>query len=93
VKSTVPADQVDQVDADQEIIARVLAGERDAFSLLIHRYSDPLFRHALGMTGSPDVAEDILQMSFIKAYSHLARCEDDSMPGSFASWPTGARTG
>ena len=60
VKTTVPAEQVDQVDADQEIIARVLAGDRDAFSLLIHRYSDPLFRHALGMTGSPDVAEDIL---------------------------------
>ena len=81
MKSTVPADQVDQVDADQEIISRVLAGDRDAFSLLIHRYSDPLFRHALGMTGSPDVAEDILQMSFIKAYSHLAEVR-----GRFDAW-------
>jgi len=81
VKTTVPAEQVDQVDADQEIIARVLAGERDAFSLLIHRYSDPLFRHALGMTGSPDVAEDILQMSFIKAFSHLAEVR-----GRFDAW-------
>lgn len=81
VKSTVPADQVDQVDADQEIIARVLSGDRNAFSLLIHRYSDPLFRHALGMTGSPDVAEDILQMSFIKAYSHLAEVR-----GRFDAW-------
>ena len=76
-----PADQVDQVDADQEIIARVLAGDRNAFSLLIHRYSDPLFRHALGMTGSPDVAEDILQMSFIKAFSHLAEVR-----GRFDAW-------
>jgi RNA polymerase sigma-70 factor (ECF subfamily) len=81
VKSTVPADQIDQVDADQEIIARVLSGDRDAFSILIHRYSDPLFRHALGMTGSPDVAEDILQMSFIKAYSHLAEVR-----GRFDAW-------
>jgi RNA polymerase sigma-70 factor (ECF subfamily) len=81
VKSTVPAEQVDQVDADQEIIARVLAGDRDAFSILIHRYSDPLFRHALGMTGSPDVAEDILQMSFIKAFSHLAEVR-----GRFDAW-------
>jgi RNA polymerase sigma-70 factor (ECF subfamily) len=81
VKQTVPADQVDQVDADQAIIARVLAGDRDSFSILIHRYSDPLFRHALGMTGSPDVAEDILQMSFIKAFSHLAEVR-----GRFDAW-------
>ncbi|MBA3403509.1 MAG: hypothetical protein H0U13_02315, partial [Gemmatimonadaceae bacterium] len=59
--------ETDQVDPDQEIISRVLAGSKDSFGILITRYSDPLYRHALGMTGSPDVAEDILQASFIKA--------------------------
>ena len=54
------------------VIARVLKGDRNAFGTLISRYSDPLYRHALGMTGSPDVAEDILQASFIKAHAHLA---------------------
>ena len=81
VKTTVPASQVDQLEADQEIIARVLSGDRDAFSILITRYSDPLYRHALGMTGSPDVAEDILQMSFIKAYHHLSEVR-----GRFDAW-------
>ena len=81
VKSMVPAEQVDQLEADQEIISRVLAGSRDDFSVLIQRYSDPLYRHALGMTGSPDVAEDILQMSFIKAYQHLAEVR-----GRFDAW-------
>lgn len=81
VKSTVPADQIDQVEVDQEIIGRVLAGERNVFGILIQRYSDPLYRHALGMTGSPDVAEDILQMSFIKAYQHLAEVR-----GRFDAW-------
>jgi hypothetical protein len=51
---------VEQIDPDDEVIGRVLAGSKDAFSILIARYSDPLYRHALGMTGSPDVAEDIL---------------------------------
>lgn len=69
------------VDADQEIISRVLAGSKDAFGILIARYSDPLYRHALGMTGSPDVAEDILQASFIKAYSHL-----EEVRGRFDAW-------
>ena len=81
VKSTVPVAQIDQMEADQEIISRVLAGQRNAFSVLIHRYSDPLYRHALGMTGSPDVAEDILQMSFIKAFQHLAEVR-----GRFDAW-------
>lgn len=81
VKTTVPASPVDQIEADQEIISRVLTGHRDAFGVLIQRYSDPLYRHALGMTGSPDVAEDILQMSFIKAYHHLSEVR-----GRFDAW-------
>lgn len=72
-----PAD----VDTDQDVISRVLAGDRDAFAMLIGRYSDPLYRHALGMTGSPDVAEDILQTSFIKAYHHLGEVR-----GRFDAW-------
>ena len=71
----------DQPDSDQAIIGRVLAGNRDAFRTLISRYSDPLYRHALCMTGSPDVAEDILQMSFIKAFQHLAEVR-----GRFDAW-------
>lgn len=69
------------VDTDQDVISRILAGERDAFAMLIGRYSDPLYRHALGMTGSPDVAEDILQTSFIKAYHHLGEVR-----GRFDAW-------
>ena len=86
VKTTEAASRPDQnlVDldnTDQLIIQRVLAGNRDAFKTLIQRYSDPLYRHALCMTGSPDVAEDILQLSFIKAYQHLAEVR-----GRFDAW-------
>lgn len=71
----------EQRDEDQEIITRILAGARDDYSILISRYGDPLYRHALGMTGSPDVAEDILQASFIKAYHHL-----HEVRGRFDAW-------
>jgi RNA polymerase sigma-70 factor, ECF subfamily len=86
VKMTEPAvraaqDGVDQENTDQLIIQRVLGGNRDAFKVLITRYSDALYRHALCMTGSPDVAEDILQLSFIKAYQHLAEVR-----GRFDAW-------
>ena len=75
------APDIDQDGSDQLIIQQVLAGKRDAFRLLITRYSDPLYRHALCMTGSPDVAEDILQLSFIKAYQHLSEVR-----GRFDAW-------
>ena len=75
------ASPVDPLQMDQELIALVLRGDRNAFGTLVKRYSDPLYRHALGMTGSPDVAEDILQMSFIKAYHHLAEVR-----GRFDAW-------
>ena len=81
VRTTEPGETVDPTEVDQQIIASVLAGDRDAFATLIQRYSDPLYRHALGMTGSPDVAEDILQQSFIKAYNHLAEVR-----GRFDAW-------
>lgn len=73
--------QEDPIDADQVIIDRVLAGDRELFATLISRYSDPLYRHAVGMTGSPDDAADILQNSFIKAYQHLGEVR-----GRFDAW-------
>ena len=81
VKSVPSEPQEPEVDADQVIIDRILAGDRDAFGMLISRYSDPLYRHAVGMTGSPDDAADILQNSFIKAYQHLGEVR-----GRFDAW-------
>lgn len=68
---------------DREVVARVAAGDRDAFRLLVHRYQDMLFRHALRMTGEHDVAADLVQASFVKAYTNLARCRD---PERFGAW-------
>ena len=77
----VPADVAEQADQDARCIARVLDGDREAFAVLVTRYSDPLYRHALNMTGSADVAEDIVQQSFIKAYEHLGEVR-----GRFDAW-------
>jgi RNA polymerase sigma-70 factor (ECF subfamily) len=78
---TEPTSPGDALDADQAVIDRVLAGDRNSFGILIERYSDPLYRHAFGMTGSADVAEDILQVSFIKAFHHLGEVR-----GRFDAW-------
>ena len=46
---------------DAELVARVLAGDREQYAELVRRHQEPLYRHALGMLGSPDVAADLTQ--------------------------------
>lgn len=67
---------------DAEVVAAVRGGDEDAFRLLVRRYEDVLYRHALRMTSNPDVATDVVQASFIKAYRHIHRCD----PARFGGW-------
>jgi RNA polymerase sigma-70 factor, ECF subfamily len=68
---------------DREVVARVCAGDRDSFRTLVRRYQDMLFRHALRMTAEYDVAADLVQASFVKAYANITRCRD---PERFGAW-------
>lgn len=62
--------------ADAEAVARVLAGERDRFAELVRRYQSALYRHALSMVLDHDVAADMVQDAFVRAYTHLGSCRD-----------------
>lgn len=68
---------------DSELIQRILAGEAERYAILVERYQDPLFRHALGMVGDADAAADLVQDSLVKAYTSLHTCND---PSRFAAW-------
>jgi RNA polymerase sigma-70 factor (ECF subfamily) len=68
---------------DAVVIARVLAGDRQQFAQLVQRYQSALYRHAVGMVLDHDVAADMVQDTFIRAYTHLASCRDR---GRFRAW-------
>jgi RNA polymerase sigma-70 factor (ECF subfamily) len=74
--------QVVELD-DAEVVARVLAGERERYTVLVERYQQVLFRHALGMVRDADQAADLVQDAFVRAYAQLARCRD---PERFGGW-------
>jgi RNA polymerase sigma-70 factor (ECF subfamily) len=57
---------------DAETVKRVLAGDADAFRLLVDRHGRVLHRVAYRITGSADDAEDVVQEAFIRAYRQLA---------------------
>ncbi|NTW62390.1 RNA polymerase sigma factor [Candidatus Saccharibacteria bacterium] len=57
--------------SDSQILELVLRGQNDAYSLIVERYEDKLMRYALFILKDYDVASDITQETFIKAYIKL----------------------
>lgn len=70
-------------DSDEVIIARVLDGQNEAFSVLVKRYQKQIFNLMLRYSRSEIDAADLTQDAFIRAYEKLDRFK----PGnSFFSW-------
>src|SRR5258708_35334633 len=74
-------DHVPQNDA--VVIAQVLAGDRDAFGLLVRRYSRQIFRIAFRVVSDERDAEEVVQETWLRAYRQLARFQTRS---SFSTW-------
>src|SRR5690348_12509888 len=70
---------------DEQVVARVLAGEPALFEVLMRLYNQRLFRVARGVLGSEAEAEDTLQQAYIAAYTHLAQFAGDA---PFSTWLT-----
>jgi RNA polymerase sigma-70 factor (ECF subfamily) len=68
---------------DERVIAHVLDGDVEQFEEIVYRYQGRLFRYAVSMVGDRDVAADMVQDAFVRAYVNLQSCR---MPGSFRLW-------
>jgi RNA polymerase sigma-70 factor, ECF subfamily len=61
---------------DAALVERILAGEGALFEVLVARHQESLFRIAFSMVRDSDVAADLVQDAFIRAYVNLARCRN-----------------
>jgi RNA polymerase sigma-70 factor (ECF subfamily) len=68
---------------DEELIARVLAGDEASYGTLVTRYRDYVYTIAVRIVGSDEDAEDVAQEAFVRAYRALPRFRGDS---KFSSW-------
>ena len=59
--------------SDAVLAQMVLAGDQDAFELLVRRYHTPLFNFICRFLGDYDVACDVLQQVFLRFYTSLPR--------------------
>lgn len=53
---------------DEELMLRVQAGEKACYDVLVGRYKVRLYNFILRMVGNPDVAEEVAQDAFVRAY-------------------------
>src|ERR1043165_5703571 len=59
--------------SDRDLMGRLAAGDREALEPLMERHYQRLYRIALAYLRRPDDALDVVQETFVKAYTHAAR--------------------
>ncbi len=69
--------------SDDQIIERTLAGETDAFGLLVRRWERPIYGLSLRMLGSDEDARDVCQETFLAAFRNLRKFRGEA---KFSSW-------
>jgi RNA polymerase sigma-70 factor (ECF subfamily) len=68
---------------EQAIISEVLSGQYEEYRFLVDRYHRGLIQHLYNMTQDGQVAEDLAQEAFIRAYDKLAQYNPDY---AFSTW-------
>jgi len=69
--------------SDAQLVKRVQRGEKGAFDLLVLKYQHKIVNLVMRYVRDPDLALDITQEAFLKAYRALPRFRGDS---AFYTW-------
>jgi RNA polymerase sigma factor (sigma-70 family) len=78
-----PDKHADTRRADAELTASCLQGNLAAFDVLVERYQNRVYGHALRMLGDEEMAREAAQDVFLRAFRNLSRFRGDA---AFATW-------
>lgn len=70
-------------DQDRALVEEALAGKEAAYDRLVRKYREPLGRHVGRMVRDKKVVDDLVQESFIKAFTSLASYSTEY---AFSTW-------
>ena len=73
------------VQSDEEVVRRVVAGEVELFELLVRRHNQRLFRAVRSIVRNDADAEDALQVAYVNAWRRL---ETFGERAKFTTWMT-----
>jgi RNA polymerase sigma-70 factor (ECF subfamily) len=68
---------------DLSLVQRALAGEGNAFRVIMRRNNQRLYRMARAIVGNDSEAEDIVQETYVRAFAHLNDFRGDA---SLSTW-------
>jgi len=68
---------------DEALVRGALAGRREDFDALVERYQRPLYAFIYRMVHDHDQSADIMQVTFLQAYTHLGQFAGRA---SFKTW-------
>jgi RNA polymerase sigma-70 factor (ECF subfamily) len=68
-------------ESDEDLIAAVAAGDREAFGALYHRRRTDIYRFAMHMIGVPGAAEDVAQDTFMTVIHEARRFDPGRAAG------------
>ncbi|MFY9560689.1 MAG: RNA polymerase sigma factor [Terriglobales bacterium] len=71
--------------SDEDIIARVLAGETALYEVVMRRYNTRLYRVVRAILKNDGEAEDVMQDAYVRAFRHLHQFAGRS---KFSTWLT-----
>ena len=84
VRMRASGEQLESVEiSDAVAVERTLAGERDAYRVLVERHSQLVYRLAYRMTGNREDAEEVVQEAFLRAYQKLHQFAGNA---NFGTW-------
>ena len=63
---------------DANLIYEILAGDAEAYAILVKRYQKPIFNLMFRMTSSDEDAMDLTQETFVRAYEKLEQFKPSS---------------
>ncbi len=78
-----PSKSVTVGAGDTALVARVQAGDVDAFEALYKQHAARIYSLASRMAGSPDEGEDLVQEIFLQAYRKLGSFKGDASVGTW----------
>lgn len=65
------AGEQDVPSEQQMLVARILGGDSEAFTIIVDQYGALMLRTAMLIMGDRDIAEDVVQDALIQAWHHL----------------------
>jgi RNA polymerase sigma-70 factor, ECF subfamily len=71
------------MNSSEDLITRARAGDQEAFRLIFERYARPVISFIYDLVGQRDLAEELTQETFVRAYKNLKSIREES---KLSSW-------